>query len=96
MRQAPLVLQALRYFMVEVGKGCECTRTGKPIIEKLVERLHRKDVAKEEKIVSLRLKNIELRHKYSPAAPHDSLPGQMAVPGTQAPSTSACTVRRAA
>ena len=49
--------------MVEVGKGCECARTGKPINEKMVEKLHRKDVLKEEKLVSLRLKNIELRHK---------------------------------
>jgi hypothetical protein len=49
--------------MVEVGKGCECAKTGKPISEKLVERLHRQDIEREEKLVSLRLKNIELRHK---------------------------------
>lgn len=65
-------LQALRHFIVEVGKGAEDPNTGKPIKAQLVEKLHSQDILKEEKLISLRLKSIELRNKcasINPGAP---------------------------
>ena len=56
-------LQALRHFIVEVGKGAEDPNTGKLIRAQLVEKLHSQDILKEEKLISLRLKSIELRNK---------------------------------
>eukprot|EP00892_Ulva_mutabilis_P012321 jgi/Ulvmu1/9461/UM052_0029.1 len=57
------IQNALRHFIVEVGKGAEDSSTGKPIRPQLVEKLHNQDILKEEKLISLRLKNIELRNK---------------------------------
>lgn len=60
-------MQALRHFIVEVGKGAEDSSTGKPIRPQLVEKLHSQDVLKEEKLICLRLKSIELRNKHASA-----------------------------
>lgn len=57
------MVQALRHFIVEVGKAAECPRTGKQLAAARVERLMRHDLAKEEALIVLRLKNIELNAK---------------------------------
>ena len=56
-------MQALRHFIVEVGKAAEWPRSGKPMNAKQVETLHAQDLAKEERLVALRLKHLELHTK---------------------------------
>jgi hypothetical protein len=64
-------LQALRHFIVEVGVGAEYARTGKLVSARLVKKLHQQDLLREEQLISLRLKNIELHNKCAlPAACH--------------------------
>jgi Domain of unknown function (DUF4201) len=56
-------VQALRHFVLEVGKAAEYPRTGVRLSEAAVARLHKADSAREETLIGLRLKNIELHTK---------------------------------
>ena len=56
-------MQALRHFVTEVGKAAEYPRTGKPLGAAAMAKLHAADVAREERLVTARLRNIELRNK---------------------------------
>ena len=48
---------------MEVGKAAEWPRSGKPMNPRQVEKLHSIDLEKEERLVALRLKHIELQNK---------------------------------
>lgn len=56
-------MQALRHFVVEVGKGAVHARTGKPLNPATVARLHAADITREERLIGVRLRNIELQNK---------------------------------
>jgi hypothetical protein len=63
-----VIVQALRHFLREVGKGAEYARTGAPLSESAVAKLLRADDARESTLIGLRLKNIELTTKCAAAA----------------------------
>lgn len=48
---------------MEVGKGAENSRTGKPISHKLVTKLNDLDVTREKELRELRLQHIDLRNR---------------------------------